>query len=194
MQYPVNFSFKIMAIAPQIMVTDASGAMRYYVKQKLFKLKEAVNVFRDKSQSEQLFSIQADRILDFNAKYQITGVDGAEVGSLRRQGMKSIWRAQYDIYDGDTHALSIREESPWKRVFEALLSDIPIIGFIAVLLLNPAYIVSRTDGTQLFKLTKKPAFFEGKFELTQLGQSTDDEERKSLLSLMMMMLLERSRG
>lgn len=194
MQYPVNFTFKIMAIAPQIMVTDASGTMRYYVKQKLFKLKEAVNVFRDKSQSEKLFSIQADRILDFNAKYQITGTDGAEVGSLRRQGMKSIWRTHYDIYDGETHALTIREENPWKRVLEAVHSDIPVIGFIAVLLLNPAYIISRTDGTKLFKLTKKPAFFEGKFELTQLGQSTDDEERKSLLSLMMMMLLERSRG
>ncbi len=194
MQYPVKFTFKIMALAPQIMVTDASGSMLFYVKQKLFKLKEAVNVFRDKSQSEQLYAIKADRILDFNAKYQITDANGGEVGSLRRQGMKSLWRTHYDIYDGETHALTIREEKPWKRVVEAILSEIPLIGFIAILLINPAYIVSRADGTQLFKLTKKPAFFEGKFELTQLEQSTDDEEQKSLLSLMMMMLLERNRG
>jgi uncharacterized protein YxjI len=54
-----------MALAPQLSVTDASGQQVLYVKQKLFKLKEAVNVFADAAQTRQLYTINADRILTF---------------------------------------------------------------------------------------------------------------------------------
>ena len=45
MQYPLELKFKVLALAPQISVTDAGGQQIFYVKQKLFKLKEAVTVF-----------------------------------------------------------------------------------------------------------------------------------------------------
>jgi len=195
MQYPLNFTFKILALAPQLIITDADGKSIMYIKQKLFKLKEAVNVFTDKTQSQLLYTIKADRVLDFNAKYHFNDAQGNNVGAVGRQGMRSLWRAHYDIYDtNDTQALTIKEEEPWKRLLEGLLASIPIIGFLIILLINPAYIVSRADGTPIFKITKKPAFFEGKFELTQLAETTGEEERQSMLALIMMVLLERRRG
>ena len=39
MRFPLDLRFKIVAIAPQISVTDASGALLLYVKQKAFRLK-----------------------------------------------------------------------------------------------------------------------------------------------------------
>ena len=49
MKYPLSLSFKIMAMAPQIYVRDATGEIVCYVKQKMFRLKEVVSVFRDQN-------------------------------------------------------------------------------------------------------------------------------------------------
>lgn len=62
MQYPLNLSFKIVAIAPQISITDANGELLFYVKQKLFKLKEAITVFADQAQTEPVFQISASTL------------------------------------------------------------------------------------------------------------------------------------
>ena len=39
MNYPLNLTFKIVALAPQLSITDTAGNLHFYVKQKLFKLK-----------------------------------------------------------------------------------------------------------------------------------------------------------
>jgi hypothetical protein len=62
MDYPLQLSFKLMALTPQIYVSDARGQMRMYVKQKMFKLRESITVFQDESQSQPLFHINADRV------------------------------------------------------------------------------------------------------------------------------------
>ena len=48
MNYPLHLSFKILALARQLRLTDASGNRIFHVKQKVFKLKEAVTVFVDR--------------------------------------------------------------------------------------------------------------------------------------------------
>src|SRR5512136_2898903 len=108
MQYPLELSFKIMALSPQIAVSDATGQLQFYVKQKLFKLKEAVTVFADEAQSMPLYEIKADRMLDFSARYRFTDPGGQEVGSVKRQGMKSLWSVRYDVLDGEGTVLTIR--------------------------------------------------------------------------------------
>mgnify|MGYP000594785739 CR=1 FL=1 len=55
MNYPLNLSFKIVAIAPQIYVSDAQGGSVCFVKQKLFKLKEDIIVFSDSSKAFDMF-------------------------------------------------------------------------------------------------------------------------------------------
>ena len=49
MNYPIELSFKLLAIASQIYIRDANGQLTGYVKQKLFKLKEDINIFADES-------------------------------------------------------------------------------------------------------------------------------------------------
>ena len=69
MKYPLNLSFKLLAIAQQITGTDAAGQVVFYVKQKAFKLKEAVTVFADVEQTKPMYTIKADRVIDFSARY-----------------------------------------------------------------------------------------------------------------------------
>ncbi|NIN01857.1 MAG: hypothetical protein GTO24_28285, partial [candidate division Zixibacteria bacterium] len=87
MNYPLQLSFKIVALTPQLSVTDANGNLIFYVKQKLFKLKESVTIFADAQQAQPLYAINADRIIDFSGRYHFTDQNGIELGSIKRQGM-----------------------------------------------------------------------------------------------------------
>lgn len=195
MNYPIELTFKLLALASQIRITDANGQMLGYVKQKMFKLKEDIRVFADEGQTNQLFAIQANKILDFSAKYNFTDRNGTVIGSIRRKGMRSIWKAHYEIYDaGENLIMEIHEESAWVKVFDSLIGEIPIVGAFTGYLFHPAYLISKTGGAVVARLQKQPAFFEGKFQLTQQGQMNETEETQVLLSVLTMTLLERARG
>lgn len=195
MNFPLQLSFKLLALASQIYVRDSNGQLIGYVKQKLFKLKEAINVFADEGQTQLLFTIKADRVIDFSAKYNFTAANGQPVGSIKRRGMRSILKAHYEIYDeNDQQIYEIHEENAWIKVVDSLLGELPVIGMFTGYFFNPAYIVSRMDGTQAARLAKQPAFFEGVFQLDPLTQIAPDEEARILLSVLTMTLLERARG
>jgi hypothetical protein len=194
MQYPLELTFKLWAFAPQISVADDKGNLVFYVKQKLFKLKEAITVFADAERSLPLYYIKADRIIDFSARYDFTDTNGGSIGGVKRRGLKSFWRARYDIFDGDITPLNIQEQNPWVKIADALFAEIPILGMFTGFVFNPVYIVSRTDGTPVMRLEKIPSFLSRKFIIKPVGQLNDKEEKQVLLSLMMMLLLEKNRG
>ncbi len=194
MNYPLNLSFKIVAVAPQISITDSNGNLILYIKQKLFKLKEAITVFADTEQTHPLYYINADRMFDFSARYNFTDQQGKPLGAVKRQGMKSLWKSHYDILDGDTVVMTIQEEDPWIKVLDGLFGNLPILGMFTGYLFHPAYQVSRPDGTVVMRLQKEPAFLEGKFTIENRGLLDEDEERRALLGLLTMVLLERERG
>ncbi len=194
MQYPLEIRFKLFALSQQIAVRDAAGNSILYVKQKMFRLKEKVEVFSSPDMSRKLFEINADRMLDFSANYRFTGADGTDWGTVRLEGMRSLWAAHYDIYEQGNIDMMIREEEPWKRLVEGLLGEIPLLGFVAIYLINPSYIVKMADGTLALRATKKPSIFERYFVIEKLAEIDEDDELRALLSLIMMVLLEKRRG
>jgi uncharacterized protein YxjI len=195
MNYPINLSFKLLALASQIYMRDANGNLLGYVKQKMFKLKEDINIFADEAQTQLRYNIKADRIIDFSAKYTFTDASGRVLGAIKRQGMKSLWKANYDIENAAGQPiLKIREENGWVKVVDSIVGELPVVGMFTGYLFNPSYLLERADGTQLVRLKKQPAFFEGKFEISPIGQLSQEEETLSLLGLLMMTLLERNRG
>lgn len=195
MNYPLTLSFKLLAIASQIYVRDANGSLVGYVKQKLFKLKENIDVFADEGQTQLLFNIKADRMMDFSAGYNFTTASGQQLGSVRRRGMRSIFKANYEIFGSSgSQVMQIHEENGWVKVMDSLLGEVPILGMFTGYFFNPSYIVQRLDGSPVARLHKQPAFFEGSFALDQLAQLSGDEETVVLLSVLTMTLLERGRG
>jgi uncharacterized protein YxjI len=195
MKYPLSLQFKILALAPQISVFDADGQLRFYVKQKAFKLKEAVSVFADQAQTQLLYTMQADRVIDWSARYRFRDAAGNEIGSVKRQGMKSLWRSRYDIMQGEEIVATIQEENPWVKVIDRLVGEIPIIGMLTGYMLHPAYAVHRTsDGAVIMRAVKEPAFLQGKFRVEEKVNVPEEDEVRVILSLFMMLLLERLRG
>jgi hypothetical protein len=193
-QYPLMLTFKVWTFAPKITVTDDQGVVLMSLKQKLFKLKENIVIFSDAEQTQPLYEIKADRIIDFSAKYHFSDRNGKALGSVKRQGLKSLWRSRYDIFDGETPTLLIQEVNPWVKVLDALFSEIPIVGLFTGYVFNPTYSISRPDGNVVMRLEKIPGFLSRQFLVKKVDQMADDEELRAILSLLMMTLLERQRG
>lgn len=195
MNFPLKLEFKKLALSPQIAVYDANDNLLFYVKQKLFKLKEAITVYADREQTRPLYTINADRIIDFSARYHIKNDNGIEIGSIKRQGRRSLWKARYDIFDhGETAVMQIEEENAWVKVMDAFFTEIPIIGLFAGYFFNPVYLVERPDNSSMLKVIKNKAFLESSFTIEQTTALTEDEQELTVLGVLMMTLLERSKG
>lgn len=194
MDFPLQLSFKILAFAPQLTVTDKRGQVLAYVQQKLFRLKEAVTVYADANKQQVNYEINADRIIDFSASYHFTRSGGEALGGVRRKGMRSLWRAHYEVFDqAEVTAFEISESNPWVKMLDGLLGSIPVLEFFTGYFLHPQYEVTR-GGQVVARITKEAAFFEGRFKVERLGELSETDEERILLSVMMMVLLERQRG
>lgn len=196
MNYPLQINFKILAVAQQLSLSDVTGNLIFYVKRKAFKLKEAVTVFADEAQTRPWFNINADRVLDFNANYSFSDMSGRPVGGMRRLGRKSLWKANYEIFDGyhPYPVAMIKEENPWAKVFDTLFGEIPILGIFTGYLFHPSYLITRVDGMPLMRLKKEASFVGRRFTIDKFAHLDQTEELRILLGMMMMVLLERSRG
>jgi uncharacterized protein YxjI len=194
MQYPLTLTFKFWSLAPQLSVQDAAGVTHFCIRQKLFKLKEVINVFADLQRTQLQYEIKADRIIDFSARYNFLDTNGKTIGAVKRHGLKSFWRARYDIYNGETVGFTISEQNPWVKVMDSLFAEIPVVGLFTGFLFNPVYVVNRADGNTVMYLEKRPAFLSRIFTIKQVDQLSNEEETQVLLSLIMMLLLERNRG
>jgi uncharacterized protein YxjI len=196
LNYPLDFKFKITTLASDFNITDRNGNYVAYVRQKMFRLKEDVIVFSDESRTKELFNIKANQWIDFNASYMMTDLlTGKKFGSLARKGVRSIWKARYDIIDEkDKPIYQINEDNGWIKVFDSFLGEIPILGMLTGYFLNPSYTVKDNAGKEYFRLKKMPSLVGRRFQLERLIDIDDEDESLVVLSFLMMVLLERARG
>jgi len=195
LNFPLNLSFKISTFSNDFIAKDARGTTLAFVRQKLLKLIDEVQVFNNESKSTLNYTIKANKWIDFSATYTFTDKSGKEVGRIARRGWTSLWKAHYEIFDENQKAdLVIREENAWVKVGDAILGQIPLLNIISGYLFNPAYIVSRPDGKQVARLKKEPSFWGRQFSVSKIHLFEEGEETRIVLGLMMMILLERRRG
>lgn len=94
-------------------IFNREGELVGFSKQKAFKLKEDIRVFTDESMETPMLQIAARSILDFSAAYDVTdSKSGQKVGALRRKGMASIIRDEWDVLDPQDNPIAkLREDS-----------------------------------------------------------------------------------
>ena len=190
LNYPLKMSFKILAINPQVKVTDAAGQTVLYVKEKAFSLKLDIKIYADESQQQQLYQVKADKILAVNVPFSITTPEGKLVGKVVRPGMRSLWKATYQIFDhNEVEVAVVHEENPWIKVADSLLSDVPLVH----MLLNPAYLVDHNGQTVLY-LKKQPSLIDRQFKLEKRVEVSEANEKLLVPAVLLAMMLERMRG
>ena len=196
LNYPLDFKFKITTLSSDFNIPDSAGNYVAYVREKIFKLKDDVIVYNDESKTEELFRIQANQWIDFNASFSISDlVNKKNFGRLARKGMRSIWKSQYDVLDAnDVVKYQINEDNAWIKVLDGIVGEIPVVGMFTGYFLNPSYTVKDSSGREYFKLKKMPSLIGRRFQLDRLIDIDDEDESLVVLSFLMMVLLERSRG
>ena len=100
-QFP-NYLLKRQAIAltGRFRVYDPMGNLVLFSEQKMFRLREDIRVYSDENKTQEVLSIKARQIVDFSAAYDV--VDAAynqKVGALRRKGLSSILRDEWQVLD-----------------------------------------------------------------------------------------------
>jgi len=195
LQFPLDLTFKISTLSNDFEAKDASGRTLAYVRQKLLKFIDEIQVYSDSTRTNLAYTIKANKWIDFSATYTFSNNQGREVGRIARKGWASLWKAHYEIFDENQKPdLVVREENGWVKVADAFLAEIPILGILTGYLFNPSYLVSRPDGTLVVRLKKQASFFGRRFQITKINAFEQGEEERIVLGLMMMVLLERRRG
>lgn len=195
LQFPITFSFKLTSLANDFIARDARGQVVGYVRQKMFKFKEDIEVFSDENRSRLNYRIKADRWIDFSAAYAFIDAEGREFGKIARKGWRSMWKAEYEIIDQhDKMQYHIREENGWVKVMDHFFGELPIIGLLSGYVFNPAYLVTDMQGQHIVRISKEPSLFGKEFKVEKLGSMDSDDDDRVMLGLMMMILLERRRG
>ncbi len=193
--FPVDMRFKLFAFATQIGVRDANDDLLLWFKQRMFKLRDAITVFADQEQTRPLYQVQADRIIDFNAQFEIRDMQGRVLARVARQGVRSIWRARYDVLVNGAVAYTIFEENPFTKVLDSLIGEIPVVGIFTGYFLNPRYRLDRGGiGGALLHITKKRTFLETGFRIEATSHLAQADEAVCVLSILVMVLHERRRG
>lgn len=100
-------------LGKEFSIYDNEGKLVGYAKQKAFKLREELHIYSDNTMTVPLISMKARNIFDFGATYDIKdAVTGELLGSLRRMGVRSLFRDEWKILsNGDNEIGIIQEES-----------------------------------------------------------------------------------
>jgi uncharacterized protein YxjI len=106
-QFP-NYLLRRQAIAltGKFRFYDPAGRLVMFSEQKMFRLREDIRVYGDEGKSQEVLSIKARQILDFSAAYDV--VDTAmnqKVGVLRRRGLRSILRDEWEVLDANDQVI-----------------------------------------------------------------------------------------
>lgn len=102
-QFP-NYLLKRQAIAltGKFRFYDPAGRLVMFSEQKMFRLREDIRVFSDESKSQEVLSIKARQILDFSAAYDVIDTEmNQKVGVLRRRGLRSLLRDEWEVLDAN---------------------------------------------------------------------------------------------
>jgi hypothetical protein len=102
-QHP-NYLLRRQAIAltGKFRMYDPMGNLVMFSEQKMFRLREDIRVYSDENKSQEVLSIKARQIMDFSAAYDVVDASyNQKVGALRRKGLSSILRDEWDVLDAN---------------------------------------------------------------------------------------------
>ena len=102
-QFP-SYLLKRQAIAltGKFRFYDPAGRLVMFSEQKMFRLREDIRVYDSEDKSREVLSVKARQIMDFSASYDVVDTElNQKVGVLRRKGLRSILRDEWEVLDAN---------------------------------------------------------------------------------------------
>ena len=95
-----------IALTGKFRFYDPAGRLIMFSEQKMFRLREDIRVYGDEAKSQEVLSIKARQILDFSAAYDVVDTEmNQKVGALRRRGLRSLLRDEWDVLDANDQVI-----------------------------------------------------------------------------------------
>jgi uncharacterized protein YxjI len=91
-----------IALTGKFRVYDPAGRLVMFSEQKMFRLREDIRVYDSEDKSREVLSVKARQIMDFSAAYDVVDTElNQKVGVLRRKGLRSILRDEWEVLDAN---------------------------------------------------------------------------------------------
>ena len=102
---------QVLALTGTFRFYAPDGELVLYSQQKMFRLKEDIRAYANEGKSQELLYIQARSIIDFSAAYDVIDSQTQQrLGILRRRGLNSLLRDEWQVYDANERPLGILQE------------------------------------------------------------------------------------
>ena len=89
-----------IALTGKFRVYDPAGRIVMFSEQKMFRLREDIRVYDSEDKTREVLSIQARQIMDFSAAYDVIDTEmNQKAGALRRRGLQSLLRDEWQVLD-----------------------------------------------------------------------------------------------
>lgn len=117
---------QVFALTGKFRVFDPSGRLLLFSEQKMFRLREDIRVYADEAKTQEVLGIKARQIIDFSAAFDvIDSATGQKVGALRRKGIASMLRDEWEILDvNDNVRGKLIEDSIGLALLRRLLTNL----------------------------------------------------------------------
>lgn len=90
---------KTLTIGNKYWLEDQSGAILGFCKQKLFRLKEDIRIYSDENESQELFCIKQEQIIDAWGKFSvIDSATNTKLGYVKRNIISAFVKDTWEIY------------------------------------------------------------------------------------------------
>jgi hypothetical protein len=170
-------------------IYDAQGNLIGFSKQKAFKLKEDIRVYRDESMQQEFLTIQARSVLDFSAAYDVTDPKtGRRLGVLKRAGLASMFRDKWMVFDEDESQVGTIEED------SAFLALVRRLHELAAALIPQGFSLKGTDGTEYARYRTHMNPFVHKLSVTVLDACPLDQAVPLAAGILLVAIEGRQKG
>lgn len=117
---------QVFALTGKFRFYDPSGSLVMFSEQKMFKLREDIRVYSDEGKTQEVLMIKARQIIDFSAAFDVVdSASGQKIGALRRKGLASILRDEWEILDaGDNIIGKLFEDSLGLALLRRFLTNL----------------------------------------------------------------------
>ena len=114
---------QVFALTGKFRLFDPANNLVMYSEQKRFTFREDIRVYADEAKSRDVLSIKARQIMDFSAAYDVVDTQlNQKVGALRRKGLQSILRDEWEVLDQNDNVIGrLFEDSMGLAILRRLL-------------------------------------------------------------------------
>lgn len=107
---------QVFALTGKLRFYNPQEQLVLFSEQKMFKLREDIRIYADEQKSQEVLAIKARQIIDFSAAYDVVDSGtGQKVGALRRKGLKSILRDEWEVLDVNDQVIGMLFEDNMTR-------------------------------------------------------------------------------